>query len=64
MLAIRPIATPALHLEMTMKKRIRLILGLALLIDSLQAVLLFLLCSGLQAGRALYEERLLAAQFP
>ncbi|HYQ08912.1 MAG TPA: isoprenylcysteine carboxylmethyltransferase family protein [Xanthobacteraceae bacterium] len=40
------------------------ILGLALLIDSLQAMLLFLLCSGLQAGRALYEERLLAAQFP
>ena len=39
-------------------------LGLALLVDSPQAVGLFLLCGCLQIWRALYEEQLLEASFP
>ena len=40
------------------------ILGLALLIDSIEAMILFILCSGLQIWRAICEERLLSAHFP
>jgi protein-S-isoprenylcysteine O-methyltransferase Ste14 len=40
------------------------ILGLTLLIDSKEAVVLFFICAALQIGRALTEERLLAATFP
>jgi protein-S-isoprenylcysteine O-methyltransferase Ste14 len=40
------------------------LLGLALLIDSGEAVALFFVCSGLQVGRAFYEERLLQSNFP
>lgn len=39
-------------------------LGLTFLIDSPQAVGLFLICGCLQVWRALYEERLLEASFP
>lgn len=38
--------------------------GLALLIDSVEAVALFFVCSGLQVARAFYEERLLQSNFP
>jgi protein-S-isoprenylcysteine O-methyltransferase Ste14 len=38
--------------------------GLALLVDSVLAVTLFFVCSGLQVARALYEERLLQSNFP
>jgi hypothetical protein len=40
------------------------LLGLALLIDSVASAALFLLCTSLQIGRALYEEKLLKATFP
>jgi hypothetical protein len=40
------------------------ILGLSLLIDSWEAYCFFVVCAGLQFGRALYEERLLAATLP
>jgi protein-S-isoprenylcysteine O-methyltransferase Ste14 len=40
------------------------ILGLTLLIDSVWAVVLFFVCSGLQIGRALYEEQLLQQNLP
>jgi protein-S-isoprenylcysteine O-methyltransferase Ste14 len=39
------------------------LLGLALLIDSVEAVALFFVCSGLQMCRALYEEKLLQSNF-
>jgi protein-S-isoprenylcysteine O-methyltransferase Ste14 len=39
------------------------LLGLALLIDSLEAFGLFFLCGSLQVWRALYEEKLLQANF-
>jgi protein-S-isoprenylcysteine O-methyltransferase Ste14 len=39
------------------------LLGLALLIDSLQAFGLLVICAGLQVWRALYEEKLLEANF-
>ena len=40
------------------------LLGLALLIDSMQSVTLFVVCSFLQMWRARYEEKLLDANFP
>jgi hypothetical protein len=40
------------------------ILGLSLLIDSWQAYCFFVVCAALQFGRALCEERVLAATFP
>jgi protein-S-isoprenylcysteine O-methyltransferase Ste14 len=39
------------------------LLGLALLIDSGQAIALFIICAALQIRRALYEERLLRSTF-
>ncbi len=43
---------------------ILLLLGLMLLVDSAAAVILFLLCAGLQIQRARYEETLLENSFP
>jgi protein-S-isoprenylcysteine O-methyltransferase Ste14 len=40
------------------------ILGVALLIDSVEAIALFVICAALQLGRAFYEERLLREAFP
>ncbi len=40
------------------------IFGIALLIDSIEAMALFVICALLQIGRAFYEESLLRANFP
>jgi hypothetical protein len=39
------------------------LLGLALLIDSLEAMALFFICASLQVWRTTYEEKLLEANF-
>ena len=40
------------------------IFGVALLIDSIEAIVLFIVCAALQIGRSAYEERLLTKTFP